>query len=102
MNYNKELYCSECRYFTSLKLKHNISPEYDPNRKIIIQNILLNKGLPLEICDNILNYYNQFSYKKCSLCKDNLCLIHQEKALNNAKYHKKEGLLCGSCCWYLI
>ena len=88
MNNKKELYCSECSFFTSLKLKHNIS--------------LLNKGLPLEICDNILNYYNQFSYQKCSLCKDNLCLRHQEKSLNNAKYHKKEGLLCGSCSWYLI
>ena len=97
---HKKIKCSECNYFSSLKIKHNLNSNYNPYRKIMIKNILLKKGLPLEICDNILNYYSKISYKTCSVCKNNLCLIHQEKAINNAKNHNKKGILCGSCSWH--
>jgi hypothetical protein len=97
---HKKVKCGECNFFSSLKIKHNLKSDYNSERKIVIRNILLKKGLPLEICDKILNYYNKISNKTCSVCKNNLCVKHEEKAINNAKIHNKKGLLCGSCSWH--
>lgn len=96
--------CCECRFFTLLKIYDNVNQDYsmniNRNRNRDIEEILLKKGLPLEICEIIVKLSNKISLKKCSKCKKNLCNKHQEKAKNNAKCYNKPGLLCGDCSWY--
>lgn len=93
------LMCSECNFFDFIKVKENINKDYNIDFNGI-ENILLHKGLPIEICNIIINLSNELSLKKCLTCKNPLCERHQEKAKNNAKCYKKKGLLCGQCSWY--
>jgi hypothetical protein len=91
--------CDECNIIKCFPIDHEYN--LDQYKNFDICNILLEAGLPLEICEIIIkkNDYLQ----KCTFCqKKLLCETHTERGRKYGLHYRGYGIMCDQCCWWEV
>jgi len=90
--------CSECSYLDFFGIDHPHNEYY--RKDLEKQTILIQMGLPKEICQIIIKMSNDIL--ECNFCIDHkikLCKAHQIRAKKFGKQYKGYGMMCDSCVW---
>ena len=88
--------CNQCVYFSHLSLDHFLNDKHKDNLEK--QEILINLGIPKELCIKIIYKSNMLNREKCSYCEEMLCNYHANIGKKDALKFNKNGIMCYNCC----